>query len=369
MQDLAAAQADFLQTIDLAVIRIGETGLSLLRFGSGEARLTGALRTDGILRGLGGLYAGQFTTGQRDAIPSGSRPTGLIVYNLTTARYEFNFGSDSVPNWKVLGADPASVIANSLASAKGDIIVASAASVFDVLHLGSNGKVVRADSTQSLGVKWDFPLILDVFSARPAASSNAGVFFFATDRGSLEYSNGSTWTLVASAPTSTTVTTLPPSPYDGQQVIFKAAPAHYWQLMWIASEAKWEFLGGAPLFSFVGNSEGIASDSSWHGTGGPFVTVPWNGFYRVDIGFTGATQVPNGHLQMSYKIGATSPSGNDAIDGVSRSGSQAAVFGSREKTLTTGTVLEAKYQTTESDAIGSQVYNRQITLNPVYLTA
>jgi hypothetical protein len=82
---------------------VGETGLQLLRYGVGEARLTGALRTDGIFRGLGGLFAGQFTTTQRDAITSGSRPYGLSIFNVTTNRYEMNIGTDASPNWVGMG--------------------------------------------------------------------------------------------------------------------------------------------------------------------------------------------------------------------------------------------------------------------------
>lgn len=79
---------------------MGETGLQLLRYGPGEARISGAARIDGILRGLGGLYAGAFTTAQRDAIAAGLRPYGLVILNTTTNQYEWNSGSDATPNWQ-----------------------------------------------------------------------------------------------------------------------------------------------------------------------------------------------------------------------------------------------------------------------------
>lgn len=104
IQDAAAAQSNFAQTIDLATMRVGETGLQLLRYGTLEARLTGAFRTDGIIRGLGGLYAGAFTTTQRNAIPAGSRPYGLVITNQTTNRLEVNLGTDPTPNWQPAGA-------------------------------------------------------------------------------------------------------------------------------------------------------------------------------------------------------------------------------------------------------------------------
>lgn len=100
MQDHYADAANFTQTVDLAILRIGEAALQLLRYGAGEARISGALRADGILRGLGGLYAGTFTTTQRNAIVSGLAPGGIIVNNLTTGQLEWNAGSDAVRNWQ-----------------------------------------------------------------------------------------------------------------------------------------------------------------------------------------------------------------------------------------------------------------------------
>jgi hypothetical protein len=99
IQDAAAGKSDFTQTIDLATLRIGETGLQLLKYGPGEARISGALRTDGIIRGLGGFIAGAFTTVQRDAIPTGFAPYGTLILNTTTNAYEFNAGTDSARNW------------------------------------------------------------------------------------------------------------------------------------------------------------------------------------------------------------------------------------------------------------------------------
>jgi microcystin-dependent protein len=99
IQDHYADQANFSQEVDAAAFGIGEAALKLLRYGTGEARLSGALRTDGIVRGLGGLYPGAFTTAQRDAIPAGSRPYGLQILNTTTNQYEWNKGTDAAPVW------------------------------------------------------------------------------------------------------------------------------------------------------------------------------------------------------------------------------------------------------------------------------
>jgi len=104
LQDAVAAASDFTQTVDVSTLRVGSTDLLIVKYGTGELRVSGALRTDGILRALGGLYAGAFTTTQRDAIASGSRPYGLVILNTTTNEYEWNKGSDATPDWQPFGA-------------------------------------------------------------------------------------------------------------------------------------------------------------------------------------------------------------------------------------------------------------------------
>jgi len=104
IQDACAGLTDFTQTIDLNTVRVGDSGIQLIKHGTAEARITAALRTDGIFRGLGGLFAGTFTTTQRDAISAGFRPQGLEIFNTTTLRREINLGSDAVPNWQPVGS-------------------------------------------------------------------------------------------------------------------------------------------------------------------------------------------------------------------------------------------------------------------------
>jgi len=100
MQDMPADLYNLLQNVGVGTLVIGEASLQLVRYGAGEARLSGMLRTDGILRGLGGVYAGAYTTTQRDAIAAGIRPYGLIILNTTNNRIEWNSGTDAVPNWQ-----------------------------------------------------------------------------------------------------------------------------------------------------------------------------------------------------------------------------------------------------------------------------
>jgi hypothetical protein len=104
IQDAAAGRYDLTQNLGALTLAIGEAGLLLQRFGAGEARISGALRTDGIVRALGGFYGGAFTTAQRNAIAAGSRPYGLVILNTDNNRYEWNQGTDAVPSWQSFSA-------------------------------------------------------------------------------------------------------------------------------------------------------------------------------------------------------------------------------------------------------------------------
>ena len=108
IQDHLADQSNFSQEVDAAIFGIGEAALQLLRYAAGEARLSGALRTDSILRGLGGIVAGAFTTVQRNAIPANFAPYGLLILNTTTNQYEWNKGTDVARNWQPFGFVPGS---------------------------------------------------------------------------------------------------------------------------------------------------------------------------------------------------------------------------------------------------------------------
>lgn len=102
IQDQYADQSNFAQTIDLANLRVGEPSIQLLRYGAAEARLSAALRTDGILRGLGGLALAALSTAQRDALTVDQRPYGLLILNTTSNRLEWNIGTPTSPVWQTI---------------------------------------------------------------------------------------------------------------------------------------------------------------------------------------------------------------------------------------------------------------------------
>lgn len=107
LQDAVAALTDLAQNISVGSLAIGESGLLLVRYGAGEGRLVGAFRTAGRLMAEAGILPGPLTTTQRNAIPSGMAPVGLVIFNSTTGVCEQNVGTDAARVWQaiVLGND------------------------------------------------------------------------------------------------------------------------------------------------------------------------------------------------------------------------------------------------------------------------
>jgi hypothetical protein len=178
IQDQYADLSNLAQAISTGSLAVGELGLQLVRYGAGEARISGALRIDGILRCLSGLYAGGFTTAQRDAIPPMSRPYGLVILNTTSNRLEINLGSGASPAWS-----------------------------------GLSSAIVRG-----------------VLGARTAPSAtNANSFYFATDDqgGTLYYSDGAVWTKISRGLTEPiTAAMIPANSVDDSKVAVGALSAN-----------------------------------------------------------------------------------------------------------------------------------------------
>ena len=87
-----------------------------------------------------------------------------------------------------------------------------------------------------------------------------------------------------------TVTSLPGSPYDGQEIYYLADATNgiVWHLKYRAASAsayKWECVGGASLRAFVSAVENLANGGGWTNltTSGPSVTAPLAGDYSVKV--------------------------------------------------------------------------------------
>jgi len=198
MQDQYADQSNFTQTHDVGTLRVGDSSIQILKYGTAELRASAALRVDGILRGLGGLYAGAFTTTQRDAIAAGFRPYGLVILNTTTNQYEWNQGTDGSPTWiplgnitsaGTLGTHPAASVANA-----GQLYFATDDNG-GTLYRSSGSGWVRVALGLSLNSR-------GTLGARPAANASpSGNLYLATDDhgGTLYHTDGSTWVKAAAS--------------------------------------------------------------------------------------------------------------------------------------------------------------------------
>lgn len=158
---------------------------------------------------LGALFYGQVTTTQRDAITQGNRPTGLIVFNTTTNRYEFNAGSQTTPNWQPVGpAGPwgtADLSDGAVTSAKiadgtivdADVSVGAAIGVSKLAASSSSGRLLQTvGSTPS----WGMAITSSTFSGGPPSSpSNGDIwvavgFLSSNGRMSFQYNSSSSST-------------------------------------------------------------------------------------------------------------------------------------------------------------------------------
>jgi hypothetical protein len=262
IQDLYVTLSDFTQTLDVGVLRVGDTSLQLLKYGTGEFRMSGDLRIDGILRALGGMLAGAFTTAQRDAIPAGRRPFSLIIFNTTANQYQWNAGTDASPNWQALG------------TGVGGGIPAHAST-----HLPGGSDPLNLSSLNLSGTR----------AAKPAASSAPGAFYFETDWTTIWFSNGTTWLRAASAARACTLAQFLALPdyQDGDEVMVQVATGVRWQLRYNSggSTYKWECVG-APAIIGVDDTK-ISVNSTSYVAYGPSVAIPIKGTYEVRVNTIG----------------------------------------------------------------------------------
>ena len=101
LQDTVAALSDYAQNLAVGTIAIGDSSLSISKYGAGELQVSNMLRTLGVFRAAGGFISGSYTTTARDALVN--PPYGLTILNTTTNQYEWNSGTPSVPVWTSLG--------------------------------------------------------------------------------------------------------------------------------------------------------------------------------------------------------------------------------------------------------------------------
>lgn len=181
------------------------------------------------------------------------------------------------------------------------------------------------------------------------------------------------------APLAPRVTALPTSPVDGAECYFvaDAVNACLWHLRYNTASAKWEFLGGAPLYSEIdpyigtmGGPDRSVSGANYIALAVPLtLTLPVVGWYDIELGMGGYHGVQGQVSAMSYDIGTTPASDADAV------GWQNALANmdvhrlwrlQRKQFVSAPLTLTAKFRTTTS---GSAVFRgpKSIKATPVLL--
>lgn len=146
-----------------------------------------------------------------------------------------------------------------------------------------------------------------------------------------------------------TVTSLPGSPYDGQEVYYLADAANgvVWHLKYRAASAsayKWECVGGAALRAEVETGETTTSTAYVDlATVGPSSTAPLGGDYDLHFGAQMYGPAASG-AWMTVKIGAAAAADNDGIWQRVDAGQLSLARERRFAGIAAGTVLKAQYR-------------------------
>jgi hypothetical protein len=164
---------------------------------------------------------------------------------------------------------------------------------------------------------------------------------------------GGAWTEVHKIPI---LTALPTAAYTGYEIIYDTGTAGVrWHLVYDASDGAtypWLYIGGPPLTAEAqsgGTFESTATTANYAAlaTAGPSITLPRAGDYDVAIGCRAYNDTNGDSGAMSYDIGGTAASDNDAIlfsETAGTNTSPANYYRMRRKTGLTAVTLTSKYK-------------------------
>jgi len=165
-------------------------------------------------------------------------------------------------------------------------------------------------------------------------------------------------------------TSLPVGAVDGQEIYYLADDANgvVWHLRYRATSAsayKWEFVGGAELMAVTSGVVSFATTAGAPTTGGPTVTAPLAGDYRILFGADLYNNTANTTAVCGLYI-AGANSGVIVINTMDISGGGSGNFTSAEKwwtaTLTAGQVLDLRYWVSAGSA---QAQQRNLSIRPL----
>lgn len=169
------------------------------------------------------------------------------------------------------------------------------------------------------------------------------------------------------------VTALPSSPRDNQEVELVAATDKLWHLRYQAAAARWRFIGGPALASGPAGAISMNSTTPTAPGGGPSITVPFTGGYRLEGGFYADIQTTGGVYQAyafanlggAGELGASNHRGYVTSRG-GGGGAHITLPPGEVYTFTAGQVIDFRFAGT----VGAVAYYAQdfwLELEPIYL--
>jgi hypothetical protein len=179
---------------------------------------------------------------------------------------------------------------------------------------------------------------------------------------------------VAGATVIPLVTTLPASPFDGQEVDLTDSlltPSWVWRFRYVAAAPtnKWKFVGGPPVFSSIETIEAVSTTGAWADTPtvGPTITLALAGDYYLEWDVAVSSATTNILVYCGPAVGAGTPL-SAAVQMIHTVGGLGwnHTFGShwRANSLAAGTVLRMRYQNPNE----SHWLNRRLSVLPVAVT-
>lgn len=205
------------------------------------------------------------------------------------------------------------------------------------------------------------------FAGKPAAGKT-GRIYRCTDTGQWLADTGAAWVDLNAAPA--LVTSLPGSPFDGQEVYFSADPTNgiVWHFRYRSASAstyKWEFVGGSPLFAEVSTNQNIAIGAGVvdPSTVGPTITVPRAGDYEITFSLE-AQMSASGTAGGGVQVNGSYDSTTEVFAGVISSGSGTPNRTPVRRNVTTAaTDIKLRYFATGSGT--TSVGNRILAVRPI----
>ena len=295
--------------------------------------------------------------------------TGYRVYRATASGAQTSYQTAASSPFTDTGAAGTSLTNSSLA-VKGTTSIQNlvdSTTAFQIQNASGTSlfTIDTANSKISLGSASSTPviLVLGIKNTSGDPTCTTGGIYYNSNSNQFRGCQNSSW--IGFNPVPQYVTSLPGSPYDGQEIYYNVGSGTVWHLRYNSSSTYWEFLGGTPLVVTVSTEENAGSTGSWINltTGGPSYTTPFAGDWHISYSATGVNSAGSVQAEdIGVAVGDTTPS---LITNSNQfSGSRTTIYGDGEITgVSSGSVIKLRYK---SDSSTSTAYSqRQITIYPI----